>query len=224
MVFEADVADAAAVDAAVQAVLSAWGRIDLTITSAGVAGYGMFPDVPADVFNRIIAINLLGTANVIRSVLPSMRARNEGAIVALGSVIGYIASPQISAYATSKWGVRILVRTVQIENRDRPGVHISHLAPGGVDTGIYRRAANYSDREGKPLPPVLSPDTVAAAAFRLADRRRRTAHVGAANLLIVVGYTLLPGVYDWLVSPLFRLLASRRSANRNSHPGNVFSS
>jgi NAD(P)-dependent dehydrogenase (short-subunit alcohol dehydrogenase family) len=39
-------------------VLSAWGKIDLTITSAGVAGYGMFPDVPADVFNRIIAINL----------------------------------------------------------------------------------------------------------------------------------------------------------------------
>lgn len=224
LVFPADVTDALAVDAAVTEVLATWSHIDLTIQSAGVAGYGYFTDVPAEVFDRIIAINLFGTANVIRSVLPSLRERNSGTIIMIGSIIGYIATPLMTAYTTSKWALRGLIRTIQVENRDRPGVHLGYLAPAGVDTPIYRLSANFSNREGSPPPPVLSPEKVAAAAFALAARPRRTAQVGVGNLAILIGYTLLPAVYDRLVTPLFKLLASKKASGPQSHTGNAFSS
>jgi short-subunit dehydrogenase len=206
----------------VQEVLAAWGHLDLVIQSAGIAGYGLFTELPAAVFDQIIATNVLGTANVVRSVLPSMRSKNQGTVIMVGSIIGYIATPLMSAYTTSKWAVRGLLRTVQVENRDRPGVHICYLAPAGVDTPIYRLAANYSDREGQPPPPVLTPDEVAAAAFRLADRPRRTAQVGVANPLVITGFNLLPGLYDRLVTPLFRGFASRASGQRHASRGNAF--
>ncbi|CAA9372762.1 MAG: hypothetical protein AVDCRST_MAG75-227 [uncultured Propionibacteriaceae bacterium] len=224
MVLEADVADAASVDTSVQQLLTTWGKIDLIIQSAGVAGYGLFTDVPVAVFDRIIETNVLGTANVVRSALPSMRARNQGTIIMVGSIIGYIATPSMTAYTTSKWAIRGLLRTLQVENRDRPGVHICYLAPAGVDTPIYRLAANYSDRDGRPPPPVLTAQRVAAAAFQLADRPRRTAQVGSMNLLILAGFNAMPAVYDRLVSPLFRAFASRPSSAPTGHPGNAFDS
>ncbi|HET9872890.1 MAG TPA: SDR family NAD(P)-dependent oxidoreductase [Propionibacteriaceae bacterium] len=223
LVLPADVTDAAAVQAAVDRVLATWDRIDVTLQSAGVAGYGLFTQMPAEVFDRIIATNLLGTANVIRSVLPSLRARDSGTVIVMGSIIGYIATPMMSAYTTSKWAMRGLVRTLQVENRDRPGVSICYLAPAGVDTPIYRRAANYSDRNGQPPPPVLSPEKVAAAALRLADRPRRSEQVGAANLMVMTGFALLPGVYDRLVTPLFRRFATRGGRVGAGVPGNLFS-
>jgi short-subunit dehydrogenase len=221
-VLSVDIVDAPALDSAISAAVAELGPLDVVIHSAGIAAFGEFTTVPAEVFDRVIAVNVSGAANVARAVLPGMRDRNAGTLVLLGSLEGHITPPFMSAYAASKWAVRSLARGLQIENRDRTGVHVCCLAPAGVDTPIYAQAANYLQREQRPPPPVASPEKVAAVALGLADVPRRNIHVGVANRVIEFGYLAMPWVYDRLVTPLFKVVVSRPRSSAAASPGNVF--
>jgi NAD(P)-dependent dehydrogenase (short-subunit alcohol dehydrogenase family) len=207
MTLPADVGDDAAVRDAVQAVVDRHGRLDAVVQSAGVAAYGRTEDVPPEVFEGVLRTNLLGAVNVARHVLPVLRRQQRGSLVQIGSVIGHIAVPLMSPYVLSKWGVRALLRQLQLENRDLPDVHLMYLAPGGVDTPIYLQAANYAGFVGRPPPPVASPEHVASVVMRRLERPRKSTQVGVANDLMRLGFTALPGVFDALVNPLFRLAA-----------------
>ncbi len=223
-VIAADVSDADAVTSAVDAVISEHGHIDAVVNSAGVVAYGRFEDVPVAVFDAVLRTNVLGSANVVRAVLPHMRERNSGTIVLLGSLIGHIAPPYLSAYAVTKWAVRGLARELQVENRDRSGVHIGLVSPGGVDTPIYLQAANYLGWVGRPPPPVVSPEKVAHAALLLMDHPRPRVQVGAANRFIAAGFATFPQIYDAIVTPMFTAAATDRRTPVEPGTGNVFES
>ena len=221
-VLAADVAEAGDVQTCIDSVLADWGVFDLVVHSAGVAGYGLVTEMPPEAFDRIVRTNVSGSANVLRSVIPAMRDRNAGTVVITGSIIGHLAVPYMSAYTVSKWGLRALSRTASVENRDRPGVRICYVSLASVKTPIYARAASYTSRIGKPPPPRLGVESAADAVLRAAARPRWLVHVGAGNITMLLGFNLLPGVYDRLVTPLFRLLASRPRTDVGGQPGNLF--
>ncbi len=216
-----DVADHAAVEAAVAAVLAEHGRIDIAVANAGVVAYGRFEDVPAHVFEAVQRANVLGTANLARSVLPVMRGQKAGSLVVVGSVIGHLAVPDMAAYVVSKWGVRALARQLRLETRDADGVRVSYVAPGGVDTPIYLQGANYGDAVGRPPFPVTTPEKVAARVLAHADGSARRSQVGMANDVMRLGFTTLPWVYDAVVAPVFRVVAQDRTRRPTPGPGNV---
>lgn len=215
-----DVADAGLVQAAMDGVRHRHGEIDAVIHCAGVAGYGRVEDIPADVFEGVVRTNVFGSVNVARSVLPSMRARNRGTLVLTGSVIGHIAVPRMTPYVVSKWAVRSLARQLQLDNRDRNGVHVCLVEPGPVDTPIYAQAATYQGRKGRPPPPVVSPERVAGTLVSLLDRPRKRVGVGPANLVLRGGFALTPKLYDAIVGPLFSLGATDPRPSADG-PGNV---
>ena len=219
-----DVGSWDSVQTAVTDVLAAYGRVDAVVHSAGQVAYGRFEDVPPEVFDHVVHTNLLGSANVARAVLPHLRERDAGHLVLIGSLIGYIAPPYMSAYGVSKWGGRGLARVLQVENRDRPGVHIAHLSPGGVDTPIYLQAGNYLGWVGRPPPPVVSPEHVARRALGLLTSRRTRIQVGPANWLTILGFTLVPGIFDRIVTPLFEVAALDVRQQADDPHGNVFTS
>ncbi|HEX8488783.1 MAG TPA: SDR family NAD(P)-dependent oxidoreductase [Propionibacteriaceae bacterium] len=219
-----DITDAEALEALAAQLQAELGRVDAVIHSAGVVAYGRLEEVPADVYAGVIQTNVLGSVNVVRAVLPHMRERNSGHIVLIGSLIGHIAPPYMSAYAISKWAVRGLARELVIENRDRPGVHIGIVAPGGVDTPIYVQAANYLGQVGRPPPPVVSPEKVAHQAMRLLDHPRARVQVGAANRLIIAGFGLFPAVFDAIVTPMFLNGATDKRHPVGAGSGNVLGS
>jgi short-subunit dehydrogenase len=203
-----DVADAVAVDDAMEDVRKRYEYVDAVVQCAGLAGYGRIEDIPAEVFEAVIRTNLIGSANVARSVLPGMRARNCGVLVFVGSVIGHIAVPRMTPYVVSKWGIRSLARQLQVDNRDRSGVHVCLVEPGSVDTPIYVQAATYQGRTGRPPPPVVRPERVARVIADVLDRPRKQVDVGAANWLLKLGFTCAPALYDALVGPLYELGAT----------------
>ncbi|MFQ6171618.1 SDR family NAD(P)-dependent oxidoreductase [Oryzobacter sp. R7] len=204
----ADVTERAAVEAAVDRTLEEHGRLDVCVHAAAVITFGTFLEVPADVFDRVVEVNVLGTANVARAVLPSMRERDDGVLVVVGSVLGRISVPQLVTYCTGKWAVRGLTRMISQAMADRPGVRVVGVAPGATNTPVYAVAGNYSGTAARPPVPVDQPEKVAAAVLRAADRRRRGEEsVGLANALMTLGHELLPPVFDRLVGPLMSRLA-----------------
>lgn len=216
-----DVGDAAAVDDAVTRTVIRSGRLDGVVHAAAVLAYGRFAQVPVDVFDAVVRTDVLGTANVARSALQVFEEQRGGSLVVLGSVLGKIATPTMSPYCTSKWAVHGLVRTLQIEARRTPGVGVSLVSPGGVNTPVYDQAGSYTGHPGHPPPPVSSADRVALRVVAALDRPRRELGVGPANPLMVLGSRLLPGVFDRAVGPLISLLGQSR-ARVGPHPGNVF--
>jgi len=220
LVVPTNVGDGKAVDALFDTAAARFGRIDAVVNTAAAVAYGRFEDVPAEIYDRVITTNLLGTANVARAALRQFRVQGGGDMVLTGSLLGKIAVPFMSPYVTSKWGVHALVRMIQIEARETPGVHVTLISPGSVNTPAYSQAANYTSREGRPPPPIDPPEKVARAIVKSLAAPRRERSVGLANPFVVLGFRLLPAVYDVAVGPLMKLGGlSRRPLH--DHAGSV---
>lgn len=220
LVLPSDVADAAAIDRAFDQTVHEFGRVDAVVHSAAVLAYGRFEDVPVDVFDTTQRVTVLGTANVARSALRCFRQQGRGRLVVVGSLLGKVCTPYMSSYVTAKWAIHGLVRTLQIEARQTPGIEISLVSPGGVDTPIYAQAGSYMGWQGRPPPPIDPPEKVARAILRVLVRPQRERSVGLANAVTVLGFRLLPGVFDRAVTPLMHAGGlSRRAVGPT--PGNV---
>ncbi|MCW2839203.1 MAG: hypothetical protein JWR55_686 [Aeromicrobium sp.] len=224
LVVPADVGDDAAVEELFARVRRTHPGVDAVVHAAGVVAYGRTEDVPAEVFEGVLRTNLVGSINVSRHAIRIFRAQESGTLVLTGSVIGHIAVPSMSPYVLSKWGVRALARQLQVENRDLKDVHISYVAPGGVDTPIYEQAATYDGFLGRPPPPVASPEKVGRIAVRQLDHPRARTQVNLSNHVIRAGFTVVPHVYDLLVGPLFRFVAMDGTKRVGPTEGNVLAS
>lgn len=213
------------VDGSVQALADAavarFGRVDVWVNTAAVMAYGRFEDVPAEVFDHVLATNLTGAATLARVALKLFRAQGHGVLILGSSVLAQITAPYLGSYVAGKWGQRGLARVLRQETRDAPDIHVCLVAPGAVDTPIYRSAANYAGRVGRPPPPVDRPEKVAAAIVRCARRPRAEVSVGLANPFIRFGFSAVPPVYDALVGPLARWGTLSREPVA-PHDGNVF--
>lgn len=216
-----DVRHQDSVEQVVRGVVSEHGRLDAVVSTAAVLAFGRFEDVPPDVFDEVVRTNVLGAANVARAALPVLRSQGAGTLVLLGSLLGETAAPDMTPYVVSKWAVRSLGRQLEIENRDVDGVRVCVVAPGAVDTPIYKVAGNYEGREVRAPFPVSRPEQVARAVVGALDRPRTHISVGVGNGLMKLGFRALPFAYDRLVGPLYRLLAIGRTPVA-PHDGNVF--
>jgi NADP-dependent 3-hydroxy acid dehydrogenase YdfG len=129
-----DLADRPATEAAVNRAASAMDGIDAVVTAAGIDACGPLDRVGADRWERVVAVNLLGTASVIRTALPYLEA-SRGRVITVASTLGLRALPEASAYCASKFGVVGLTRALQAELSGR--VAVTLLVPGGMRTAFF---------------------------------------------------------------------------------------
>src|SRR6185436_4309929 len=117
-----DLADPRAAEAATEALLGRHGGpLDAVVTAAGVDVPGAFADVSAPDWERVIAVNLIGTAAVIRAAIPALR-RGRGRIVTVASTLGFRALGDATAYCASKFGVVGFTRALASELAGEIGV------------------------------------------------------------------------------------------------------
>jgi NAD(P)-dependent dehydrogenase (short-subunit alcohol dehydrogenase family) len=218
-----DVTDEDAIQAAVDSAVEQFGRLDVVVHAAQVMAYGRIEDVPREVFEQVVDVAVHGTAIVARVVLPVFRKQGAGHLVVVNSLLGNIAAPLMGSYVTAKWGQLGLVRVLQQETRDEPGISVTAVQPGGVDTPIYFQGATWTGSTGRPPPPVYSPQRVARTIVATLARPRRIVQAGVFNPLITAGFRLVPGIFDVLVGPLLQRMGI---ANDDVPPteGNVFES
>jgi NAD(P)-dependent dehydrogenase (short-subunit alcohol dehydrogenase family) len=132
---QADLADTDAVDAAVRGLAERVdGHVHGVFTAAGIDSCGRLDDVAAKDWERVIHVNLLGTAAVIRSALPYLKATG-GRIVTCASTLGIKAVSDATAYCASKFGVVGFSRALAAELAGEVGV--TTLIPGGMHTPFF---------------------------------------------------------------------------------------
>src|ERR671911_1143375 len=121
-------------EAAVRAVAEEHGGLDAVVTAAGTDACGDLGDIDGDAWDRVVAVNLLGTAAVVRAALPYLE-RSRGRVVTVASTLGLRALPAATAYCASKFGVVGFTRALASELGDRVGVTL--LIPGGMKTHFF---------------------------------------------------------------------------------------
>ena len=120
-------------------------RIDHAVINAGVAGSGPITTLDYAEWRRILAINLDGAFLSLRAAMRAMEARQSGgSIVLTASAAGLKAEPGIAAYAASKAGVLQLARVAAKEGAPNR-IRVNAIAPGGVETPIWRETAFFND-------------------------------------------------------------------------------
>lgn len=153
-----DVSRTREVERAVAEVVARHGGIGAVVTCAAIDACGTLEDVPAEAWERVVAVNLLGTAALVRAALPHL-VRSPGRIVTVASTLGLRAFSDATAYCASKFGVVGFTRALAAELTGRVGVTL--LIPGGMRTHFFDgRADQYRPAADAQL---NSPDEVAEA-------------------------------------------------------------
>src|SRR5688572_22004900 len=140
-----DLADTRAAEAAVREVAEDSGDLRGVVTAAGIDACGRLEAVDPSSWERVVAVNLLGTAAVARAALPHLE-RARGRVVTVASTLGLRALSDATAYCASKFGVVGLSRALAAETAGRVGV--TCLVPGGMQTAFF----DGRDEQYKPPP------------------------------------------------------------------------
>lgn len=132
-----DVTDAKAVNEAAQKLEAEHGRIDILVTSAGIAGANLKTwEYPLEEWARVMKLNVDGTLHCCQAVVPGMIQRNYGRILLVASIAGKEGNPNASAYSASKAAVIALTKSLGKELADKD-IAVNAITPAAARTRIF---------------------------------------------------------------------------------------
>lgn len=216
-----DVTVPSAVEACVRQVWQDYGSIDILVNCAGAGLGGALEDFSYEQLAFELNLNVVGTANVIKTVLPYMRRQGRGRILSVGSVAGHIAIPFQAMYSASKAALHSITDALRLELAGS-GIQVCIVEPGDTKTSFTdsrqyaagiaenpyykipcQRALNqmiFDERHGK------SPATVAETVLRLCRKRKMPAYrvVGGGYRVLCGLARILPGpVVAWILTLIY---------------------
>ena len=122
--------------ASVEAARTWGGRVDIVVNNAAVLHLGSLENTSEEVFRRLLEVNTMGPFLGMRAVVPVMREQGAGSIVNVGSIDSLIGMNGISAYCSSKWGLRGLSKSASME-LGRDGIRVNSVCPAGGNVEMY---------------------------------------------------------------------------------------
>ncbi len=137
----ASVTDAHAVHHAVEHAVRGFGPVTLCINNAGAAESASFTRSDADLWHRMLDVNLMGAVHVTQAVLPGMLHAQHGRVIMIASTAGLTGYPYVSAYVAAKHAVVGLVRALARETATR-GVTVNAVCPGFTDTDLVAESVS----------------------------------------------------------------------------------
>jgi 2-dehydro-3-deoxy-L-rhamnonate dehydrogenase (NAD+) len=170
-----DVTDATSAQAMAETVLERFGRIDVLVNNAGIAGPSApVADYPVEDWHRVVEVNLFGVFHCTRACLPALTRSDAGRVVNIASIAGKDGNPDMSAYSASKAGVIAFTKSVAKELLDT-SVLVNCIVPGVIDAGLTHHTATEAERalfkSRVPMGRMGRPDELAELAAWLASPR-----------------------------------------------------
>jgi NAD(P)-dependent dehydrogenase (short-subunit alcohol dehydrogenase family) len=184
----ADVSVQAEVAEAVAELSAHAGPPSIVVNSAGVGSLSPLAELTPDEWSRLLAVNVVGAANVIQAAIPALEQQGRGAIVNVSSLAAHLPPTQAPAYAASKAALESLTRSIAIDFGPS-GVRCNAVAPGPVRTPYVERHREAMDREIEaiPLGRLAEPHEVADAVCFLASDR--ASYISGHTLVVSGGRT-----------------------------------
>jgi glucose 1-dehydrogenase len=172
---EADVTDAAAVNALVAHIVERYGRLDVLVNNAGIEKTQPLLEIDEPSWNRVLAVDLTAPFLCLQAAARRMKDTGGGSIVNISSIHEDFPFPTYTPYAAAKGGLRMLMRNAALELAPL-GIRVNNIAPGAIATPI--NAATLADpakvqrlAEIVPLQRMGTPEEVAEVALFLASDR-----------------------------------------------------
>jgi len=141
LIFVTDIRDYKSVERAVNEVLNKWGRVDILINNAGITRDTLFLRMTEGDWKDVIDINLNGTFNFTKAVVPSMIKVRSGVIINISSVVGITGNPGQVNYSSSKAALIAFTKSLAKEVGIR-GIRVMAIAPGFIETPMTERLSD----------------------------------------------------------------------------------
>jgi NAD(P)-dependent dehydrogenase (short-subunit alcohol dehydrogenase family) len=170
-----DVTDTAAIRDVVERSFARLERIDVIVSNAGYGLFGAAEELSDEQIDHMIATNLVGSIQLIRAVLPHLRAQGGGRIIQISSYGGQVAFPGNSMYHATKWGIEGFVESVAQEVASF-GIGMTIVEPGGARTEF-----RYGSAQRAELMPIYD-DTPAHSFLRMLDPQKGLASGDPARM------------------------------------------
>ena len=175
----ADISDDDAVRAAVGGAVESLGGLDILVNNAGIGAQGTVEDATDEEWQRVLDVNVVGTARVSRAAWPALRASAQAAVVNTASLVATAGLPQRAVYSASKGAVLALTRAMAADGMP-DGIRVNAVSPGTADTPWIGRlldstpdpvAERAALEARQPHGRLVSPDEIAHAVLYLASPR-----------------------------------------------------
>ncbi len=146
---ELHVGDSASVEAAINQLIGKEGKLDVLINNAGIGIAGPIEETPTEEILKAFDTNFNGPINLIKAVLPFMRAQKSGLIINITSIAGYMGLPYRGIYSATKGALELVTEALRMEVKDF-GVHVANIAPGDFVTNIAAGRYHVPVKENSP--------------------------------------------------------------------------
>jgi len=203
-----DVTDDAAVVETVADIERTTGPIDVVIANAGYGVEGIFEETPLSELRAQFATNVFGVAATLQAVLPYLRSRRRGHLMAVTSMGGLMAVPGMSAYCASKFAVEGLLESIAQEVAGL-GIHVTAIEPGSFRTDWAGRSMTRAQRSITDYDALFDPirqARIAASGNQLGNPRK------AGQAVLAILDEAAPPRHLVLGSDALRLVRSARAA------------
>ncbi|MFZ5779968.1 MAG: SDR family oxidoreductase [Pseudomonadota bacterium] len=193
----ADVADAAAVDAAADRAAAEFGPLSIWINCAMLTVFSPLERMSAAEFRRVTEVTYLGFVHGTMAALRHMRMPAEGAIVQVGSALSYRGIPLQAAYCGAKHAIRGFTDSLRTEllHQGR-AIRLVMVQLPAVNTPQFDWARTHMQREPRPAGPVVQPEVAAHAIVAAVSGSAREVWLGGSTLSTVLGQMVLPSYMD----------------------------
>ena len=198
LVVPTDVADADAVEAAVERIEAELGPIDVWVNVAFTSVFAPFDQIRPEEFRRVTEVSYLGYVYATMAVLKRMKERDRGAIVQVGSALAYRGIPLQSAYCGAKHAIQGFHESLRCELlHEHSGVKVTMVQMPAVNTPQFGWVLSRLPHHAQPVPPIYQPEVAARAVLHAADHPgRREYWVGTSTVGTLAANAIAPGLLD----------------------------
>jgi len=200
-----DVSQPAEIENLIQTVLDNYERVDILFNNAGFGSLDFLENLTShrDVEMQV-AINLVGTIQVTREVLPFMMRRRQGHIINMSSVAGYIGAPSYTVYAATKYGMRGFTEALRREVAPF-GIKVSGIYPGPAATEFGQHTGSPGFKKNFKVPSWarMTSEQVAQKVVHVAKHPRRAVIMPWWFHPVIWANYLTPAVVDWVIRKNF---------------------
>jgi NAD(P)-dependent dehydrogenase (short-subunit alcohol dehydrogenase family) len=199
----ADVSDLEQVKAIASLAVTQYGRLDTWVNAAATGVIGLFEEITAEEFKRVIDVTLMGQVYGVMAALPYLKNQQSGAIICVSSMEGRRSLPLQSPYSTAKHGLEGFLEGLRVELQHQGyNISVTSILPSVINTPYYNKIRTKLGVKPTGIPPYYDPSVVADSILYAAEHPTRDLIAGDVGKVLDIVQRISPGLLDGILQAI----------------------